>query len=50
VAWMEHSRLNAEPGIANQRNDTTMRSAVGRLPENTELAIANLETVGQQTP
>jgi len=42
MAWMERSRLNAARGIGEHMGDPAMRSAVGRLVENTEPAIANL--------
>lgn len=50
MAWMERSRLNAARGVGDQMADPQMRSAIGRLIENAEPAIANLGKLrGQPT-
>jgi hypothetical protein len=47
ASWMEASRLNAARGIGNQMADPQMQSALRRLLENSEPAIANLEQLLQ---
>jgi hypothetical protein len=49
MAWMERARLNGARGIGDHIADPRMRSATGRLVENSEPAIANLEKLLRQT-
>jgi len=50
VAWLQHCRLDAARGLADNMADPHVQTALGRYAANAEPAIANLEKLRAHTP